>query len=186
MIECWPWPALRLRKVGLVLVSVLISINGRSGLAQNPTWEGTVLVTRTRSLVRFDANSQSSGHRSGVAPAIAVSRATGFGAIRLEALVIKKGFERMQPTYHWTYLEFPILLEVRSRADSGAVHAAGHAGLAPSFALSCSISYSPSRAKCRESDGRETGAVPQVQRRWVPRVVRGRGRTPFDAQGDSR
>lgn len=108
--------------------------------AQDPGWEATMLFSRTKSSVKFDANSAANGDRMGFAPGVAIARPTKFGAIRMEAALVEKGFERTQPTYHWTYLEFPILAELRPDRTK-TLQAVAQAGLAPSVALKCSIKY---------------------------------------------
>jgi hypothetical protein len=85
-----------------------------------------------------------------------MSRRLSRGAIRIEAAIDQKGFERTQPTYHWTYLELPILFELRRTSGSARVRPVAQAGLAPGVALSCSVRYfgvnGPYRGNCREPD----------------------------------
>jgi hypothetical protein len=139
-----------------ILFGVLTVGASNASKAQDPTWEGAILLSRTQASVRFDANSTSNGTRMGFAPAAAVSRSLPFGAIRFEATLVKKGFERTQPTYHWTYLEFPILLEMRPPSAPDSFEGVVQAGLAPSFAVKCIVKYNgvqgPYRGDCEDRD----------------------------------
>jgi hypothetical protein len=139
-----------------ILLSILSLSAWECARAQDPAWEASVLVSRTKASVRFDANGTSNGDRMGVAPTLAVSRAARFGAVRFEASIVKKGFERTAPTWHWTYLELAVLLELRPASDSGMIQGVGHVGLAPSFALQCTVSYAgvqgPYRGDCQDRD----------------------------------
>jgi hypothetical protein len=138
---------------GLIAVSLVpwIPLAG-----QSPAWEPLLLIARTKASVRFDPNGSSNGDRSGIAPAIGIVRHFGRGAIRIELTVVQKGFERTQPTWHWTYLELPVLLEFRSASERAAVQPVAQIGLAPSVALRCTVRYvgvnGPYSGDCRDRD----------------------------------
>lgn len=56
-----------------------------------------------------------------------------------ELLVVQKGFERTEPTLHFTYLELPLLL--RADVGTGALGAFALAGPAVALELRCRVSY---------------------------------------------
>ena len=124
--------------------------------AQVPAWEPFVGIARTYASVRFDPHLSSNGDRVGIAPTVGFTRRMPLGAVRIELTVVRKGFERSEPTYHWTYLELPLLLEFRSSNARAAVLPIAQIGLAPSVALRCRVSYlgvnGPYSGGCRDHD----------------------------------
>jgi hypothetical protein len=142
------------RSIGaLVALSLLLSFPVD---AQQSPWEPLVLIARTSASVHFDAQASSNRDRAGLAPSIGLAGPLARGRFRIELTVVKKGFERTQPTFHWTYLELPLLLEFRSSRESASIMPVAQIGLAPSIAMACSVTYfgvnGPYRGNCRERD----------------------------------
>jgi hypothetical protein len=123
----------------LALVLTLGAVE--QALAQGATWE--FRVARTSSLVRTGGSqyARSNQNRLGFAPSVAVAQNARPVAFRVEVALVPKGFERTRPTYHWTYLEVPLLVELRPFGDSAAIQPQVHAGMAPGLAMSCSVEY---------------------------------------------
>ena len=137
------------------LVSAIIALSVAPWLpaaAQSSTWDPLLLIARTWASVRFDAQGSSNGDRVSFAPAFGITRRV----IRIEVAFVQKGFERTQPTYHWTYLELPLLLEFRSASASAVVLPVAQIGIAPSIALRCNVKYvgvnGPYSGNCGERD----------------------------------
>jgi hypothetical protein len=124
--------------------------------AQSSAWEPLALVARTTATVRFDPQGSSNRDRVSIAPTVGAMRRLSRGMVRIELSLVQKGFERTQPTYRFTYLELPLLLEFRGSSERQAVLPVVQLGLAPSVALRCSVTYTgvngPYRGNCRETD----------------------------------
>ena len=126
--------------------------------AQSPSspWEPHVLIARTTASVRFDPAGFSNRDRLGITPTIGVSRFVAGHGVRVELSVVRKGFERTQPTWKWTYLELPVLLELRSTSPTASFVPVAQIGIAPSLALSCRVTYVGVNGQysggCRERD----------------------------------
>jgi len=110
--------------------------------AQGAKSELVLLVERTSASVRFDPVSSSNQARQAHAAAVGVAFA-GHGRLgaRVELSVVQKGFNRTEPTAHWTYVELPVLGEARFRIPTARLQPIILAGVAPAVALTCSVAY---------------------------------------------
>ncbi len=125
--------------------------------AQSTSTEWSAAIFRTKASVVFSPLGSSNGTRGSLAPFIGVSHTAGGRlATRVEAGVVQKGFERTEPTAHWSYLEVPLLLEARFLDTHAPLRPTLQVGLAPSLALSCTVSYvginGAYKGSCYESD----------------------------------
>lgn len=85
-------------------------------------------------------SSRSNRSRRGLAAGVfARWRLTPGFSVQPELLVVQKGFERTQPTHHFTYLELPLL----ARADFGGRRLRGFVlgGPAVAYELACQVSF---------------------------------------------
>ena len=144
------------RRRSLTCIVVLWLVPPASLAAQSSAWEPLALVARTTASVRFDPQGSSNRDRVSIAPTVGAMRRLSRGMVRIELSLVQKGFERTQPTYRFTYLELPLLLEFRGSSERQAVLPVVQLGLAPSVALRCSVTYTgvngPYRGNCRETD----------------------------------
>ena len=155
-----------------VTLAALLACTTKAAFAQ-AGWEASVLVAKTRTSARFDALTSANRPRMGYAPAVALTHSSERGALRIEAMLVRKGFERTQPTWHWTYLEFPVLYEFRPGDDNGRFQPAFHGGFSAGVALKCTVSYSgvngPYRGDCRDRDplGLVGGSMSPFELNWI-------------------
>ncbi len=136
-----------------------------SALGQSPataTWEPFLLVSRTSSYVAYDARSFSNGNLGAYAATIGLRRARALPGLRIEVSIVRKGFINTQPTFRWTYLEVPIVLEFEGSKPTAFIRPVAQIGVAPSIALSCTVYYQTGRDSYYRGscDGRDPlGAV---------------------------
>ena len=133
------------RPLRATIVGVILPIGSALGQGSSATWEPFALVFRTSSYVAYDARSFSNGNLGAYAPTIGLRRTRPLPGLRIEVSIVHKGFVNTQPTFRWTYLEVPIVLEFEGATPAAFLRPVLHVGLAPSVALSCSLAYQTSR-----------------------------------------
>lgn len=143
------------RALCVALIGVLSASHTARAQAASTEWSASIL--RTKSSVVFSPRGSSNGTRRSLAPFIGMSHAfSGRLATRVEGGVVQKGFERTEPTAHWSYLEVPLLLEARFLDTRSRLRPTLQLGLAPSVALTCTVSYvginGAYKGSCYESD----------------------------------